>query len=449
MRFYLGILVSISVALGLVVACDKSNPVVNPVVTPKGYDLNDPVFAFAKEEYEREVAQCGPGVVEGATGENKCTYQIKLDALFFKHPAAKTGFLPDPNWPYKQGVNFVEPNAGDVPDTFDIRDLMTGGLPQLHNQVNGDCWANATTSGLELSRSVADGHPTNHSTQTVISCSKAGTASGGGTMDAVEFLLHGLPFETDWPYVGRDLPCKYSSSQIQSGWDGKVIAAPFIGNSFNHSRFFKESGFKQGSKVGLMKQAIYQWKAGLVVTVDAYSISGDGVYNSCGAINSQGNHMVVVTGWDAATNAHVWNSWGPSHGKNGVSRIKWECGDGRLNHGLGVEARIVQYKTPCQTPVPFIEKPKYQVLEGGSIKLGKPAAQGVTCSWNPAVGLSNPNACETFATPDKSTEYHLTAKNDCGSASAMTLIEVWGPKTSKNAKPSEMIRTPFGEVRAY
>lgn len=429
----------------LLFGCTKSLPPEVVKAVPPQYDINDPMFSDAKEMLEAEVAQCGSGVVKGVTGENRCSYQIVIDSLFLRHPSTKTGFRYNPEWAYQDDVQFMLPPKRDsIPASFDLRDYMKNGQPLIKQQNCGDCWAWATHHGLEINRAVHDQLVVDASVQTVLSCSHEGSC-GGGDMGAVDFLLHGLPFESAFPYTGRDTRCKFSAAEISAGWAPKMIATPYIGSSLDYSRALKgpDSLFSARPTVLQMQTAMLQWRSPLVVTVEAYSISGSGIYNSCSAINSGGNHMVTIVGWDndgGHVNAHVWNSWGQSHGDHGVSRIKWECGAGKLNRGLGVSAKIVEYKPACEPPVPYIGKAKHTVILGSAVKIGKIQKDQV-CHWEPAAGLSDPNSCETYASPEITTEYHLAATNSCGTASAMTLVEVWGPKG-----PGRTIITPSGPI---
>lgn len=409
----------------------------------------NPVLESTKSEVLELVRLCGPGVFRGIrspngdTYRNNCSYQVDLDSLFFTPLKDKTGLLHDPNWAYQDGVTFYEANVERaVPDNFDLRDLMKNGIPDIRRQQCGDCWAWSTHHGLEIARAVHEQQALDHSSQSVLSCSKKGSCNGG-YMSAVDFLIHGLPFEPEFPYTGKDSPCKYSSSQISQGWTGKIIASPNVGTSLEHSLYFQHFPMKrEGTKVSSMMEAMVQWNSPLVVTVSSYSISGPGVYDSCSNINSGGNHMVAIVGWEIWNGkrvAHVWNSHGKEHGENGVSRIVWECGDGKLNRGLGVSAKIVQYKAPCSAPnaeqVYF-----HNLAAGGNVQIGKAQIDALTrCTWTPTDGLANPDQCVTQASPTRTTEYHLTATNACGTSSSMTLVNVW-------SEDSGMVHTPFGDV---
>lgn len=409
---------------------------------PAGYDIDSKSLRHAKRELEELVNQCGPGVIEGTVSKsdrpltNRCSFQVHLDDLFFESPKSKWGLLHDPRSTYQDNVSWYEPNDTETPDNFNLRDFMPNGQPEIKKQRCGDCWAWATHHGLEITRAIHDEKVIDHSVQTVLSCSRAGSCNGG-YMSAVDFLVRGLPHEQDFPYSGTDKSCKFSSSMIESGWNGKIIAAPYIGSSLAHSRGFR-GNYREGNKVKNMMAAMAQWRSPLVVTVAAYSISGSGIYDSCSAINSGGNHMVTISGWELVNGkrvAHVWNSWGLSHGENGISRIRWECGDGKLNRGLGVSAKIVQYKSVCDAPV-AAQKANHNA-RNGAVLIGAPQPAGTRCRWIPSEGLSDSNNCETLAKPSENTEYHLIAQNHCGTSSSMTLVRV-GSKSK--------IRTPFGNT---
>lgn len=419
-------------------------------------------YPAALEYLTEEVEACGGGVVlgakdaSGAALENRCEHTIQVDAEFLRNHQFRTGLIHDPKWAQQEGVTFYEPKEMALPDAFDIRDSMKNGLPELRKQAWNDCWAWATHHGVELTRAIHDGKVFDHAVQSVISCSGSGTAASGGYMSAVGWPVgRGLPLESDYPYSGKDSKCKYSKDELAKGWEGKIQNAPYIGSSLSHSLYFK--GSYEGTKVQTMMNAIHQWKSPLVVTVAAYSQSSNSApTTSISQTNHPGNHMVAITGWGMHNGkriANVWNSWGSSHGNGGVtpggvktpgvSSIVWEGGPGKLNRGLGVSARILQYKAPCTPPEALIGKVPGFITLGSSVKLGKPQGEGVKCKWLPETGLSDPNSCETIATPEMSTEYHLEASNDCGKSSAMALVTVLGPMREKL---SNRILTPHGVI---
>ncbi|NBT58007.1 hypothetical protein EBT16_04400 [bacterium] len=419
-------------------------------VVPKNIDIHSAEYVFARREILELIEACGPGVFQGVSNrkeKNRCSFEVALDADFFLPPWMKTGLLPEEDWAYQDGVVWVQPKPVEVPENFDLRDLMFNGVPEIKKQNCGDCWAWSTHHGLEISRAVHDQEVHDHSIQTVLSCSDKGSCNGG-YMSAVGFLAHGLPYEEQFPYSGNNARCKYSEAEIEEGWDGKIISAPYIGSSKDFSRSKQtKDGIYRATDLKEMTQAMVEWKAPLVVTVAAYNLSGPGVYDECSAVNSGGNHMVAIVGWELWQEklvAHVWNSWGKKHGQDGVSRILWDCGKGRLNRGLGVSARVVQYKAQCQTPYPAQKAKHVLTGEDNGVEIGLNLEKGTQCSWLPKEGLEDPESCQTTASPNDTTEYHLTAKNECGTASSMTLVEV---KPPRGHSKTGWIKTPFGKVK--
>jgi hypothetical protein len=400
------------------------------------------------------VRQCGYGVVRNPArltaknSKNSCAFQVNLDELFFTPMSERTGLIQERDWAYADGVTWFMPNMEqELPERFDLRELMKSGQPEIRAQKCGDCWAWSTHHGLEIARAIHDNEVIDHSIQTVLSCSNQGSCNGG-YMSAVDFLKYGLPPEPDFPYAASDRSCKYSRTQINTGWDGKVQGTPYVGSSMRHSlaKQLSDGTYLEGSKVTEMIAAMHEWQSPLVVTVAAFDISGSGIYSTCSAINSGGDHMVAISGWELVNGkriAHVWNSWGLGHGENGVSRIQWECGDGKLNRGLGVSAKIVQYKTPC-TPPSAAQTYMREIQLGNSVQIGAAQSSDVTCSWTPTEGLSNPNSCETTARPTRSTEYHLSAQNRCGTSSSMTLVHVW---PAEDRPQNYQVLTPFGVIQ--
>lgn len=430
--------------------CEASSiPKEVQVLIPENVNISSPEHVFAKREMMELIQMCGSGVFRGVRkeqGSNRCAFEVELDEHFFLPPWKKTGLLHEKDWAYKDGVVWIQPAPVEIPQRFDLREFMKSGVPEIKKQQCGDCWAWATHHGLEISRAIHDEKIYDHSIQTVLSCSQKGSCMGG-YMSAVGFLTHGLPEESQFAYTGNNSRCKFSAAEIEQGWEGKIIAAPYIGTSLDFSRAKqKKDGSYRPTNIKEMAQAMVEWKAPLVVTVASYSLSGPGVFSECSAINSGGNHMVAIVGWELWNGklvARVWNSWGKKHGEDGVSRIVWDCGNGKLNRGLGVSARVVQYKAECPTPYPA-QKAKYEWNdEDGGVEIGASLDRDTQCSWLPKEGLEDPESCQTLAHPESTTEYHLTAKNSCGTASSMTLVEVNSKKRSLRKK---WVKTPFGKI---
>lgn len=445
MRLLITVLVLLSV-----ISCDKSaEDKLIENVAPKNIDE----YPWAKEQLVEAVKICGEGVVEGSDKPNSCSFKIKVDDLFLLNPVNKTG--------YKQlgkltgeGIQWVQPTQKDkdlVPEKWDLRSEYpeTKNVP-VNRQACGDCWSQSTTKALELMIAAHDKKIVPLSVQTQIStCRPDYGDCGGGYMTAADFLVKiGNPLESQDPYKGTNSSCKFSTEQLSNGFEYKLKSAPWVGNSLMHS---KGNNYRAVNSAKDIYAMMFKYKSPALVTVWAYDISGDGIYDSCSAINYDGNHMVDIVGWERVNGkdvAHVWNSWGKGHGNGGISRIQHECGDGRLNRGLGLEARVYEYVPSCPNQPEAITGPDQQFLKLSStsgVIIGKEAKQGQTCDWNPMTGLKffDASHCLAFASPEITTEYHLKAKTECGEATSMVLITPLGPKMDKSAS----IQTPFGIIK--
>lgn len=368
----------------------------------------------------------------------------------------ETGLIHDDSVFYEQPVYWVQaPISAPIPAKWDLREKATV-FPTPGDQGNcGSCWAYSTHQAHEIWHAVNKGTLFDFSPQFLLSCSGEGSC-GGGYMSVVSWLAKsGLPPESDFPYKAADIKCKYSKSEIDKGFGNQVIEAPWVGESFEKSRYWKASGkvFQAPDKIKQIQAAMLELNSPAVVTVSAYGSNSDAVVSSCSALNSGGNHMVDVIGWDdenGSVNAHVYNSWGSSHGKGGVSRLKWDC-NGKLNRGLGVSARVLRgdTKPPCDPPGNPNLKPEQIIFLGSKTEIGT-TLSNVKCAWSPVTGLKDPTACKTDAMPEKSTEYHLEVSNECGKVSAMTFIRVFAPVAmgggAVKQEESKTILTPFGEV---
>lgn len=458
---FLSIFIFIGVA-ALTASCTETKTVEVERIIEKivPAEINLDRFPKAKEYLVEEISNCGGGVVSNAKlkeGEkplpNRCEYTFAVDQEFLLDHQNHTGLIIEDDQYTQAGATFYEPTFREYSQDYDLRTYAKNGLNIPKQQQCGDCWAWSTHHALEIFEAVHYGVLDDRSVQTVLSCSGYGTC-GGGTMSTPLYLAeHGVPGESEFPYKnGVTGICKFSKTE--QNWEPKALSVPYVGSSMMHSRGALTAAQRQdGDKVAMMKTAIEKNKAPLVVTVKAYSMDGPGVYDNTSAINSGGDHMVDVIGWDGP-NAHVYNSWGPEHGENGISRILWEDGPGRLNRGLGRSARVVLYRPACKLPDVSFAQAGFTIISGSAVKIGKAQPANHKCSWTPTTGLDNPTACETYAAPLHATEYHLTVTNDCeGKASAMQTIRVLSDavKTAQVGRTAvgfaQLIETPFGYIK--
>lgn len=413
-----------------------------------------------KIEIKMHVEQCGKDVVgkyDGKPTSKGCEYRISLSGFTLQSNTIRGGLLEDDAWPWHSGVKWQaasRKDREDVPVEWDFRELGRASEVKINRQVCGDCWSQASTKALELMIAAHDNKIEELSVQTQISrCSGHGSC-GGGYMTAPDFLIkYGNPFETQDPYKGYNTSCKFSQAEMNAGFKYKIEDAPWVGNSMRYSRFFKPEA-REGAKVENIKALMWKYKSPAVVTIAAIGSNG-GIINSCSRINSGGNHMQDIIGWyphDGYQVAMAWNSWGTNHGQNGVTHMKWECGDGNLNRGLGRYARVYKYASQCDEEPDAYTGPNKDFVKttpDHGVMIGKDSGGKQTCTWMPNDGLTQISAdgCRQFASPDVTTEYHLTAKNACGEQSAMVLIRPLKPnQEGYSSGEKETILTPHGLV---
>jgi hypothetical protein len=268
------------------------------------------------------------GKAEGWTftvGRNGAT-EYSLDEL--------CGAVEPPGWA-EPVFDDTSDQRGGLPAAWDWRDH--NGCTPIRNQGGcGSCWAFAAVGAVECSILINEGWSTNLSEQWLVSCTNAGSCSGGWHSSALGYLICGdnwfdycgdcgpVP-ESEFPYVAWDAPC---------------------GCPYSHPYTIENWGYAGGdTNIERIKQAIYD-HGPVAVTVavnSAFQGYDDGVFNACwdGALN----HAVVLVGWDDNQGSNgVWilrNSWGTWWGEGGYMWIEYGCSR------VGSNACFVEYRRDC------------------------------------------------------------------------------------------------------
>ena len=251
----------------------------------------------------------------------------------------------------------------------------------------GSCWAFATTAALE-SYTVIHGSSIsiNDAEQILISCSGAGSCSGGYIDMASSFIRNtGLPVETCFPYTETNNSCanacfnwKNSTAKI-SNWHWVP------------------------QNVTSIKDALFTF--GPIVTTfhvytDFFSYSS-GIYSFTKGVN-EGNHAVTIVGYSDDSTVPgggyfiVKNSWGVGWGENGYFRIAYS----QLSTVVGFGYQNIAYDGPTPPPGTY----SLAVNETG---IGKG-----TVTSSPS-GISCRTSCSSSFT--SGTQVTLTASPDSGS----------------------------------
>ncbi len=251
-------------------------------------------------------------------GENEAT-RYPLSAL--------CGTVPPPGW--------VDPPAATagvqtvtLPSTFDWRQY--GGVTPIKNQAScGSCWAFAAVGSVEAVIRLNLGIIVDLSEQWLVSCTSAGSCSGGWHNTALSYMScsgasdscggRGAVSESAFPYVASDVAC------------GCPYPHPYCIRGYS----------SVNNSIDDIKYAIY-YHGPVSTTVyvnSAFQAYHNGVFNACE--NQTINHAVVLVGWDDSLGCWIMrNSWSSGWGELGYMRIAYGCSR------IGGSAYYVTYDMP-------------------------------------------------------------------------------------------------------
>jgi C1A family cysteine protease len=222
----------------------------------------------------------------------------------------------------------------ELPTAWDWRDH--GGCTPIRNQGGcGSCWAFSAVGAVESALLINEGWSLNLSEQWLVSCTNAGSCSGGWHNSALGYMVCSSWFdscgdcgpvpESEFPYVAWDAPC---------------------GCPYSHPYTIENYG-PAGNETSIdrIKQAIYEHgPVSCTVAVDsAFQAYNGDVFNACwdGSLN----HAVVLVGWDDNQGTDgIWimrNSWGTWWGEDGYMRIEYGCSR------IGSNSYFVEYRLDC------------------------------------------------------------------------------------------------------
>jgi len=232
---------------------------------------------------------------------------------------------------------------GDLPEAFDWRDEIEGGLPSVKNQGNcGSCWAFGTIASVECNIKIKDGEEVDLSEQWLVSCNQDGYGCSGGWWCHDYFKENGKTdpcgdsgavLEEDFPYSATDEPCDcpYPHEYFIEDW-------AYVGDP---------NGV---AEVDEIKQAIYDYGVVSVAVCvnDAFRDYDGGVFS--GPTCTSMNHAVALVGWDDNQGTEgVWflrNSWGSGWGEDGYMKIEYGVSN------VGYRTVRVRYRDPIRINLP-------------------------------------------------------------------------------------------------
>jgi len=231
----------------------------------------------------------------------------------------------------------------DLPDAFDWREEVDGGLPSIKNQGScGSCWAFGTVASLECNIKIIDGVEVDLSEQWLVSCNQDGYSCSGGWWCHDYFMEDG---KTD--------PCGDSGAVLEEYFPYTATNAP-CDCPYPHDYFIEDWAYV-GDPNGVatveeIKQAIYDYGVvSVAVCVNtAFSEYSGGIFSgpTCSSIN----HAVALVGWDDNQGTSgVWflrNSWGTGWGEDGYMRIEYGVCD------VGYRTVRIKYRDALKINLP-------------------------------------------------------------------------------------------------
>lgn len=226
----------------------------------------------------------------------------------------------------EDGTEVLDPS---VPSSFDWRSYQGHNwLTPVKNQAGcGSCWAFAAMGVAEAHHNIISSNPgldLNLSEQELVSCSGAGSCSGGSSSLAMQYMRDsGIVDEACFPYTASDSSCSRCS-----GWQNRRAYLDEV-HSFSPS----QSSIKQNV---VTYGPIYVYM-GIGTGYGGY-FDGSGVYR-CSNDSQNGNnginHAVVIVGYqDSGSYWIVRNSWGSSYDGDGYFKVGYgECNIDRTSAG--------------------------------------------------------------------------------------------------------------------
>lgn len=265
---------------------------------------------------------------EGA--QKKWTFQVVATSIANTRVEMLTGENPEGNTGTSGRGQSTQPpplggSIGDInARSFDLRSLNM--VSPVRNQYGcGSCWAFAAIAGTEtahLLRNKLKPGDIDLSEQQVLSCSGAGTCTGGFKQNALDYLENNYAItETDYAYTAKDDHCKTPSATYY-----KVDNWGWVGERDRETPRREE-----------IKRALVNYGAVIttmwVNTDFSFDKYGAGVFNyddgSRDKIKGQtGWHAVQIIGWNEDLSAWlIKNSWGSDWGMSGYAWVKYDVLD--------------------------------------------------------------------------------------------------------------------------
>lgn len=267
----------------------------------------------------------------------------------------------------------------------------------------GSCWAFAVTAGLESQAMMGtNGTQVDLAEQILVSCSGAGSCSGGYSASASNYIRdYGLPVESCFAYTATNNVCSNACADWQNG----------TATVYKVKGWHTASTSTGSQKVQDIKNALYAYGpvvASFYVYNDFYSYRS-GVYSYVSG-SYLGAHAVLIVGYDDAQQAFiVKNSWGTGWGESGYFMIAYSEVGGTTNFAYSAIAYDGYGDNPPPVPDPVDPTPD-------------PPAPPTTCTYT----LSSTS--KTFKPTGGTGSFTVSTQNGCSWKASTT--ENWVTITS-------------------
>jgi len=251
------------------------------------------------------------------------------------------------------------PEVVGAPATLDWRNVNgISYVSPVKNQGScGSCWAFATTAGTESQVTIATGGlPIDLAEQILVSCSGAGSCSGGSSATASNYIRDvGIPLESCFPYTATNNLC----SNACANWQDNT---------------YRIKGWHRASTTTItaddIKNALYAYGP-IVATMYVYEdfpSYRSGVYSYVTG-SYLGAHAVLVVGYDDTQQAFiVKNSWGTGWGEDGYFMIAYSevTGTSKFGYSTMVYDGYADNQDPSPTPDPSPTQCSYSLSSTGA-----------------------------------------------------------------------------------
>jgi len=206
--------------------------------------------------------------------------------------------------------------ARATPTSVDWR--TSGTVQAVKNQGQcGDCWAFATSGGVESITKISTGTLPSLSAQQLCDCVTDNSGCNGGNLQkALNYVIGtgGVNTDASYPYNAVQSTCKFNSANVGGSISGFTAV---------------QQGSESALQTAVATQPVIISIAAGLQSFQAYK---SGIFNdtACGTTGSDLNHAVMMIGYGTGSTGDYWilkNQWGTGWGMSGYMNIARNAGN--------------------------------------------------------------------------------------------------------------------------